>query len=41
MARRIKNGQLETPLRPLADSIATMRVMDEIRHRCGISFPGE
>ncbi|MCZ4605680.1 hypothetical protein O3S80_18365 [Streptomyces sp. Lzd4kr] len=41
VARRIRNGQLETPLRPLADSIATMRVMDEIRRRCGIDFPGE
>ncbi|MFD5854505.1 Gfo/Idh/MocA family protein [Streptomyces chartreusis] len=41
VARCIRNGQLETPLRPLADSIATMRVMDEIRHRCGIDFPGE
>ncbi|GHH29070.1 Gfo/Idh/MocA family protein [Streptomyces lanatus] len=41
VARRIKEGRLETPLRPLTDSVATLRVMDAIRRRCGIVFPGE
>jgi hypothetical protein len=30
-ARRIAAGDLESPLRPLADTIATMEVMDAIR----------
>ncbi|MGC9541889.1 Gfo/Idh/MocA family protein [Streptomyces sp. UG1] len=41
VARCIKDGLVETPLRPLADSVTTLRIMDEIRHRCGIVFPGE
>ncbi|MDX5562985.1 hypothetical protein PYK79_05360 [Streptomyces sp. ID05-04B] len=41
VARRIEAGRLQTPLRPLPDSVATLRVMDEIRRLCGISFPGE
>ena len=32
---------LESPLRPLADSIATMRVVDEIRRQLGIVFDEE
>ena len=38
VARCIAAGELESPLRPLADSIATMRVIDEIRRQCGIVF---
>ena len=41
VARCIAGGRLESPLRPLADSVATMRVMDEIRRQIGIVFPGE
>ncbi|QOV41324.1 Gfo/Idh/MocA family oxidoreductase [Streptomyces ferrugineus] len=41
VARRVGDGHLETPLRPLADSVATLRVLDGIRRRCGIVFPGE
>ena len=41
VARCIAEGRAESPLRPLADSVATLRVMDEIRSRCGIAFPGE
>ncbi|MFF0078117.1 Gfo/Idh/MocA family protein [Streptomyces canus] len=40
-ARCIRDGLVGTPLRPLADSVAALRVMDEIRRQCGIVFPGE
>ena len=39
VARRIGAGELESPLRPLADSVATLAAMDEIRRQCGITFP--
>ncbi|KND41531.1 MULTISPECIES: Gfo/Idh/MocA family protein [Streptomyces] len=39
VARCIQDGRLQTPLRPLSDSVATLGVMDEIRRLCGISFP--
>jgi len=38
VARRISAGHLDSPLRPPADSVATLRTMDEIRRVCGISF---
>ncbi|WP_433447198.1 Gfo/Idh/MocA family oxidoreductase [Streptomyces sp. CA-142005] len=38
-ARCITTGQLQSPLRTLADSITTLRVMDDIRALCGITFP--
>jgi predicted dehydrogenase len=38
-ARCIAAGRLESPIRPLADSIATLAVMDEIRRQIGVSFP--
>ena len=41
VARCISEGRLESPLRPLADSVATMRVIDEVRRQIGIVFPGE
>jgi predicted dehydrogenase len=41
VARCVADGLLETPVRPLADSLTTLRVMDEIRQQCGIVFPGE
>jgi predicted dehydrogenase len=41
VARCVTAGLLETPLRPLAASIATLRTMDTIRARCGIAYPGE
>jgi len=40
-ARCISAGRLESPLRPLTDSITTMEVIDEIRRQCGIVFPVE
>jgi predicted dehydrogenase len=40
-ARRIAEGRLESPIRPLTESIATLQVMDEIRRQIGVAFPGE
>lgn len=40
-ARCVNDGLLESPLRPLADSIGMLRVMDEIRGQCEISYLGE
>lgn len=37
-ARRITAGETETPLRPLADSVATLRVVDEVRRQIGVTF---
>jgi predicted dehydrogenase len=37
VARCIADGRLESSLRPLADSIITLRAMDEIRAQCGIA----
>ena len=37
-ARRIAAGETGTPLRPLPDSIATLRVVDEIRRQIGVTF---
>lgn len=40
-ARRIAAGETETPLRPLSDSIATLRVIDAIRRQTDVLYPGE
>jgi predicted dehydrogenase len=40
VARRIAEGRLESPTRPLAESILTLEVMDEIRRQIGITFAG-
>jgi len=40
-ARCIAAGRTQTDLRPLADSIATLRAMDAVRARCAITYPGE
>jgi predicted dehydrogenase len=40
-ARCIAAGAAESPIRPLADSIATLEVMDEIRRQLGIRYPTE
>jgi predicted dehydrogenase len=37
-ARRIVAGEIGTPLRPLAGSVATLRVVDEVRRQVGITF---
>ena len=41
VARCIAAGELECPIRPLADSMTTLAALDEIRRQCGITFPGE
>ncbi|MDQ2695121.1 MAG: Gfo/Idh/MocA family oxidoreductase [Pseudomonadota bacterium] len=41
IARSIAAGETESPRRPLADSIATLEMMDAIRAQTGIVFPGE
>ena len=41
VARRVHGGELESPLHPWAETIATMAVADEIRRQVGVSFPGE
>ena len=38
VARRIAAGETGTPLRPLADSVATLRVVDEVRRQIGVTF---
>jgi predicted dehydrogenase len=40
-ARRIGAGETTTPLRPLADSVATLRVIDDVRRQLGIAFVEE
>jgi predicted dehydrogenase len=41
VARCISVGALETPLRPLADSVLALTVIDEVRRQIGVVFPGE
>ena len=41
VARRIVAGDRETPFRPLADSIATMTLIDEIRRQIGVVWDEE
>lgn len=38
VARCIAAGRRESPIRPLADSITTMTVLDEIRRQIGVTF---
>jgi predicted dehydrogenase len=40
VARQIAAGATETPVRPMADAVATLAVIDEIRRQIGIAFPG-
>jgi predicted dehydrogenase len=40
-ARRIIAGEITTPYRPMADTVSTMEIIDEIRRQIGIVFPGE
>jgi predicted dehydrogenase len=41
VARCVAAGRLESPIRPLAESVATLKVMDEVRRHLGAAFPGE
>ena len=40
-ARRIPAGETGTPLRPLTDSVATLRLVDAIRRQIGVTFREE
>jgi len=40
-ARRITAGETGTPLRPLTDSVATLRLVDAIRRQIGVTFREE
>lgn len=39
--RCLRDGLLESPLLPHADTLAVMRVMDEIRTQIGLTYPSE
>jgi predicted dehydrogenase len=41
VARRVAAGETGTPLRPLAQSVATLRLIDEVRRQIGVTFVGE
>jgi predicted dehydrogenase len=40
-AQCIAAGETETPLRPLADSVTTLRIIDEVRRQIGVTFVEE
>ena len=40
VARCLDEGATESPLRPLADSLTTLRALDAVRESAGISFAG-
>lgn len=39
VARRVAAGERESPLRPLADTVATLEVLDEVRRQVGAGLP--
>jgi predicted dehydrogenase len=41
VARCLSAGQTESKVMPVAETVAIMGVLDEIRAQCGVSFPGE
>jgi predicted dehydrogenase len=41
LAAAVGDGLLESPLRPLADSLTTIRVLDEVRRQLGVVFAEE
>ena len=40
-ARRIGAGETGTPIRPMADAIATLQILDEVRRQIGVVFDAE
>lgn len=41
VARCLRNGELESPLVPLADTIGILTVIDEARRQLGVRYPAE
>jgi predicted dehydrogenase len=41
VVRCLRNGETESPLVPLHDTVAVMRLMDDIRERIGVRYPGD
>lgn len=41
VARRLEAGDIESPLRPHEETIATLEIIDSIRHSIGQRYPGE
>ena len=41
VVRCLRNGETESPLVPLEDTIATMRLMDRVRDQIGVRYPSE
>ena len=39
--RCLQSGEIESPLMPLADTLATVESMDEIRSQIGLHYPFE
>jgi hypothetical protein len=39
VARRVTAGETGSPLRPWADTLATLDVMDRLRAEAGVDFP--
>jgi hypothetical protein len=40
-ARLLRDGRTESDLLPLDETVAIMRVLDEVRRQLGVHFPGE
>jgi hypothetical protein len=40
-ARLLGDGRTESDLLPLDETVAIMRVLDEVRRQLGVHFPGE
>ena len=40
-AQLVADGRRESPLLPLAESVAIMAIMDEVRAQLGVRYPGE
>ncbi|MDR1824788.1 MAG: Gfo/Idh/MocA family oxidoreductase [Bifidobacteriaceae bacterium] len=41
VARRVAAGETESPVMPVAETVAIMGLMDTIRAQCGITLPGD
>jgi len=41
VARRVSEGSTQSPLMPWEDTLAVLRVMDEVRRQIGVVYPGE